>query len=255
VNPGLAAALEWAELGVPAIACDGKNPGGFVGRGWQRYATTDPDRLTLYWQNWPDANPGIVPGRVVLPIDVDRPDEFERFQSEHGAAPPTPRCYTNGEPGVLRERLIFRHPGVELDDFLCPGVQLRDGERVSIVPPSVNPNTGEHYEWKDAIDEVPILPLPEAWLKAARAPKRRPGTPARSADEWLELFTADVPQGERHDTLLKVAAFLIVKLGTASLTHEVMCAWNERRCKPPLPADELRKIVVWVAEREARGDG
>ena len=96
VNPRLAAALEWAELGVPTIACAGKNPGGHVGRGWQRYATCDPDRLALDWCNWPDANPGIVPGTKRTAGRRRPPDEFERFQSDHGAAPATPRYFTGG---------------------------------------------------------------------------------------------------------------------------------------------------------------
>ena len=142
-----------------------------------------------------------------------------------------------------------------LNDLLCPGVQLRDGARMSIVPPAVNPDSGELYERRDGLDEVPILPLPDAWLKAAQVPGRRTDAPTRSANEWLGLFTADVPEGDRHDTSLKVAAFLVVKLGTASLTHELLLAWNARRCKPPLPVDELESIVTWVAKRELRADG
>ena len=66
---------------------------------------------------------------------------------------------------------------------LGDGLELRAGELMSIVPPSINPESGEPYEWRTALDEAPILPLPDAWLKAAQVPGRRTDAPTRSADD------------------------------------------------------------------------
>ena len=103
----LEAALEWAKL-TRVVPCDGKNPGGVLGKSWQHKASRDLEVIRGWWKDkaW---NIGIVPGTDLLAVDVDDPDSFERFQQEHGRAPDTP-AYWTGRPG--RFRLLFRHPGI-----------------------------------------------------------------------------------------------------------------------------------------------
>ena len=98
MNPRLVAAIEWAELGVAALPCRGKDAGGYVRKGWPEKASTDPAQLEEWWQRWPYANPGVVPHGAALLIDVDRPEVLERLERETEPAPPVPRYYTNGEP-------------------------------------------------------------------------------------------------------------------------------------------------------------
>jgi hypothetical protein len=252
-NPLLDAALEWSEL-CRVAPCKGKNPGGYLGLGWQRRSSRDRGRIRQWWRRWPEANVGIVPGKNLLPVDVDDPDIFQDFQREHGAPPPTPRCYTNGVPGILRERLIFRHPGVELNDELCSGVQLRDGDRVSVVPPSVNPRTGEAYEWRDAPDEVPIAPLPSEWLERARrrqTGRRKPTT----SSEWRRL-AAGVTDGSvsgeagRKKGACRLAGYLFARGVDPYVVLELLITWDTRN-RPPLGPSEVERAVDWAAEREA----
>jgi hypothetical protein len=108
------AALEFAEIGVRVVIVQGKNPGGFLGPHSEQQATRDPAVLCGWWERWPG---GILGDAVLLPLDVDNPDSFERFQAEHGQAPPTPPFYTGGSQaiqdalGVLGGRALF--DGVE----------------------------------------------------------------------------------------------------------------------------------------------
>ena len=239
-NPLLEAALEWAEF-CRVVPCQGKNPGGHLGRRWNEQASRDPDHLHAWWARWPQANVGIVPGRDLLPVDVDRPDEFERLQTDTEPAPPTPRCYTNGEPGVLRERLIFRHPGVALTDELAPGVQLRDGERVQTLLPSINPKTGEPYEWRDAPDEVPICALPASWLERARRPA--PQSPRTPGSEWWRLSQGvedgSISGGEgRKKAACRIAGHLLAKDVDVYLALGLLLAWDQRN-RPPLGEAEI----------------
>jgi hypothetical protein len=249
----LAAALEWIEL-CRVVPCRGKNPGAYLGSGWHKQASRDPARLREWWQRWPTANLGIVPGRELVPVDVDDPAGFERFQREHGPAPPTPRCYTNGDPDAHRERLIFRHPGIELRDELAPGVQLRDGERVSIVPPSINPNTGLPYEWRDALDELPIAPLPDAWLVIVKTSETKQG--AKPASLWRELMTGvrdgsvSGEQGRKRATT-RLAGYLFNREVDPFVVLELLVAWDARN-KPPLGRAEIERAVRWVAAQEVR---
>jgi hypothetical protein len=251
----LAGALDWSAH-CRVVPCHGKNPGGYLGRGWQQQASRNEAQLRDWWSRWPGANVGIVAGRDLLPVDVDDPDEFERFQRDHGVAPPTPRCYTNGVPGVLRERLIFQHPDVELHDQLCPGVQLRDGERVSIVPPSVNPMTGAAYEWRDAVDEVPIAPLPGAWLELSRKHTTVTGCSPRRASDWRRLANGVVDgnvsgrEGRKRATC-RLAGYLFARRVDVHVVLELLVSWDQRNT-PPLGREEVERVVDWVAEQEVR---
>nr|WP_218902487.1 bifunctional DNA primase/polymerase [Streptomonospora nanhaiensis] len=52
-------------------------------RAWERAATTGPDRIRAWWDQWPDANPGIATGRAgLVVIDLDQPKPGQRPPSE-----------------------------------------------------------------------------------------------------------------------------------------------------------------------------
>jgi hypothetical protein len=82
---------------------------------------------------------------------------------------------------------------------LVPGVQLRHGALLSIVPPGIHPDTGAAIEWTTSLDEVPLAQLPGAWLSGARAGA------GRAANGRREYVARDIPEGERHETLLSIA--------------------------------------------------
>jgi hypothetical protein len=242
-NPRLESALQFAAAGVNVAPALGKNPGALLGHDWPPQATTDERTIRGWWERWENANVGIVPGLALLPVDVDIPSSFARFQAEHGTAPPTPRYLTNGEPGVVRERLLFAHPGRRrAHTHLCAGAQLRDGSLFSVVPPSVNPDSGEPYEWVAAFDELPLAPLPSTWL--AVLPDRKPPV---ERDEFATPVTA----GDRHDRLLRLAGYLIAKDIKPSIAVELLCGWNRRYCRPPKNDErEIAAIVEYAFERE-----
>ena len=115
---------------------------------------------------------------------------------------------------MLRERLIFRHPGVELADELASGVQLRDGERVSILPPSINPKTAERYEWRDAPDEVPI-PCPR--VGSSELADLLPRAPKTGLEWWRLAGVEDgsVSGGEgRKRAACRIAGNLLPRTST-----------------------------------------
>jgi Bifunctional DNA primase/polymerase, N-terminal len=87
----LGAALTFAELGCRVVPPRGKHPGGYLGHGWQRQATRDPEVIRRWYARWPEANVGILGDRTLLPLDVDDPASFQHLQAETVAAPDTPR--------------------------------------------------------------------------------------------------------------------------------------------------------------------
>jgi hypothetical protein len=256
-NERLDSAVEFARL-VPVVIVKGKHPGGYLGAGWQHQATRDEHVLRDWWAHWPEGNVGVVPSGELAPVDVDAPAAFERLQRETAEAPPTPRFYTGGAHPPGRERLLFAHPGERalagiVDTMIAPGVQLRvplpgRGALMSLVPPSAHPDTGVRQEWRIGLDEVPLAPLPEAWL--ARVPRAKRGRPK---SEWAALFarTFTAGCGETHPSFVAMAGRLVPAVG-ARATFELLRCWNARHCRPPKDEREIAAAIRWVARKEAR---
>ena len=242
-NPLLEAALEWTSLGVAVVPCRGKHPGALLGDDWGCKASRNEALIREWWKKWPDANVGVVPGDALLLLDVDDPAALERLEATLGPAPPTPRYLTNGDPEIVRERLVFRHPGGEVRmSALGEGFELRAGELMSIVPPSVNPKTGEPYEWRDGLDETPIYPLPTHWLAQSQ-------NGAGPAPEIAEV----IPHGVQHHTLVSFAGSMRRRGATASEIAAALKVMNRERCEQP-GTDEAMDEIAQSMEKYAPAD-
>ena len=247
------AALAFARLGCRILPAAGKNPGGYVGSGWQRHATTDPGLIRSWWEAWPDANVAIVPGRALLPVDIDDRESFRQFQAERGNAPRTP-AYLSGGDGE-RARLLFRFPGDQalegVSRKLAPGVQLRHAHNsalICIVPPGVNPDTGRALTWVRGLD-TPLAPFPTRWLEEVTAPAN-----GRPLSHWAQIARHRYVTrcGDTHPDVLSFAGWLMRHLKSEDVVLELLLGWNDRHCNPPKPRDEVRAIVEWTAREEAR---
>jgi hypothetical protein len=245
----LASALEFAELGCRVVIVRGKDPGAYLGREWQLKATRDEETLRGWWSRWPDGNVGVVGDGPVLPLDVDNPESFERFQEKYGHAPPTPRYYTGGAHPPGRERLLFKHPGMAVEAKLADGVQLRRGNMMSLVPPSVHPETGVTSEYTIGLDEAPFAAVPAAWIERARPAQNGAGKPQ---SHWAELVVRHYRTGcgQTHPDVVSLAAYLVKKLGSGRIALELLLGWNERHCHPPKPEQEIVDIVAWAVRKE-----
>src|SRR5262249_27334504 len=81
----------------------------------------------------------------------------------------------------------------------------------------------------------------------------RPGgtsTVKRTADQWREIIRDGAGENLRHDTILSIAGQLISRGVDPKVTLELMHAYNEARCDPPKPEDEVYKIVNWCAGKQ-----
>lgn len=67
------AALAYAQAGIRVIPVSrGTKSPARIGGAWQHRATTDPDQIAYWWDRWPDAGVGIVPGQSgLLVVDID----------------------------------------------------------------------------------------------------------------------------------------------------------------------------------------
>lgn len=147
MNRLLQAALDYASRGWRVFPLQGKRP--FPGTHGFKDATTDTLTIRRWWRQHPDANIGVVTGRIsgIVVVDIDGP-EGEAALAEFGPLPATPTARTGRGRHLYYsyppDRTIRRHIRVR------PGLDvLGDGGYV-VAPPSIHPETGRRYRWTHA---------------------------------------------------------------------------------------------------------
>ncbi len=185
-NRLLRAALTYARLGYRVHPTRGKVP---ILPGWPDAATTDPDTIKSWWRSNPRANVGLALGRGLVALDIDAPDgegSLGQLMAELGELPATVESRT---PRGGRH-LLYRVPdGTAIKNHvgLRPNLDVRaDGGQI-VVAPSVHPETGSRYQWREGHGPRELEPaeLPAAWIEMLSSrpetpPNGRPGpTPSR----------------------------------------------------------------------------
>jgi Bifunctional DNA primase/polymerase, N-terminal/AAA domain/Primase C terminal 1 (PriCT-1) len=228
----LAAALAYAEVGLPVLPLDGKVPRNSNGLSG---ASTDVELVRGWWEHWPDANVGIRTGAdsdlLVLDVDVPAgPAALKKLTDEHGPLPETPQVVT----GTGGRHHWFRFPlslgARNTAGRLGEGLDTRGEGGYVVAPPSVHPETGKPYLWVRARI---ARAEPPAWLNgSANAPAPPVGDSIR--------------KGERDATLTSLAGTMR-RRGMDEAAILAALAETNKRCKPPLPRRDLERIAASVA--------
>jgi hypothetical protein len=176
------AALQLAAAGLPILPVKMVRNG--VGewnkpplvRDWQRVATTDPAQIEHWWDEFPDAVPGIELRRAgLVVVDADRHGETDGVEAmrklvgDHGNLPDGPRTKTAGEG----THFIFKQPDdAQLgngEGSLPDGINVRGAGGYVVGPGAVRPD-GAWYRTAEGVPDlaeafasgtIPILP---GWL-------------------------------------------------------------------------------------------
>lgn len=219
----------------------------------------DGDEIAAWFARWPDANVGIVTGRVsgVIVVDVDpqhRGDHSLReLEREYGALPPTVEAITGGGGRHLyfapTDSALHNRVGIR------PGIDLRGEGGCVVAPPSIHPS-GRRYAWLAGRAPEALAPaaLPPWFAALARggAPSGHP------LAHWRKLVREGVDEGERNNTLASLTGHLLWRGVDPEVALELLLAWNRMRCRPPLPDDEVARVVASITrlhEREAGAGG
>jgi hypothetical protein len=75
------------------------------------------------------------------------------------------------------------------------------------------------------------------------------GKAATPPAEWRKLAQG-VAEGERNASAARLAGYLLRRRVDAVVALELLQSWNATRCTPPLPENEVAKIVDSIAGRE-----
>jgi hypothetical protein len=235
------------------IRCDspGKHPmGNLVPRGVID-ASTNEAVIRRWWSARPDANIGIATGRGLIVIDIDPrhggDESLREAERQHGALPPTWRVSTGGGGSHLYFAAAANSAIKNSAGLLGHGLDIRGRGGYVVAPPSRH-ISGRHYAWESAPQHAELRPLP-TWLSALLE-QPKPATTAAPSETWRALVRDGVSEGKRNDAVARLAGHLLRRYVDPHVTLELLAAWNDVRCVPPLSSDELRRTVDSIARRE-----
>jgi hypothetical protein len=200
-----------------------------------------------WWSSWPNANIACATGRiVVVDIDFKNGGTLAAFEAL-GPLPPTWRTATgNGA------HLFFRAGDADIRNSvgrIAPGVDIRGHGGYVVLPPSLH-ISGKRYRWEVNPSQAPLAKLP-GWIVAVINKAK----PATAPANWLSVATTDVVEGRRNDTIARLAGHLLRHHIDPDVTLELLLAFNNVRCCPPLSLDEVTQTVNSIAGAELRRRG
>jgi putative DNA primase/helicase len=228
-----------------------KHPfGRFAPKGFKS-ASKDP-RVIRRWADGPynvAVATGSVSAIVVLDIDPRHAGDqsLASLEAEHGGLPHTWKALTGGGG----EHYVFRHPGRPIscsEGKIAPGIDLRGDGGYAIIAPSRHISR-RPYAWDvDRHPEhTPLADMPNWLLEkalAANGDTKPKGDCKRFADE-------PIAEGKRHDKLRSLAGLLFFRLSREPhLAARLLISFNQTQCDPPLPDEELARIIDHACARE-----
>ena len=235
--------LDYRQRGLSIIPLHSKGKKPLVE--WAGYqARIATEKEILEWQaKWPEANVGIITGKIsgIIALDVDAPDGIETIKRESLQMPPTLTSRTGG--GGFH--YIYKHPCRVVRNFSrkLPGLDLRGDGGYIVAPPSVH-QSGNVYEW---ILQEPPVDAPE-WL--LNLVDQQDVGQAVSVNDWRSMTGSTVLEGERNQTVARLAGLLLRRHVDPLVVLNLLMAFNEARCRPPLSEKEILRTVDSIAGRE-----
>lgn len=254
-------------------------------RDWNTQATSDPERVTAWYDAAPESNVGIYcKGSGIFAIDIDPrsggPESFEKFEAlVEGALPRTVEAltgeYSVGGKTVRGRHLLYRcSPDENLVGNLkksgLNGIDIKHNGYILVAPS--RHFSGNCYEWAPghAPWEIPIAEAPKELLQALRKRTAR----ARSGDSasgggggdwgWIDdlefagerididrLLREGIDEGSRAVDIYAMTCALANKFPVNTepgrlAIETMMIRFNSEKVRPPLPLDGPGGLLMHV---------
>jgi hypothetical protein len=219
-------------------------------------ATLDVARITAWWHRAPLANIGIACGSVsgIDVLDIDPRNQgnetLAALEREHGVLPEAPVAFTGGGGCHV---LLAHVDGIRgTATALGSGIEVKSVGGYVVAPPSIHPS-GRPYAWD--VDHHPdniAPPVPPRWLREllgaglSNNGRRQCAEPS----EWTALMRDGLERGARNTKLTRLAGMLLRKNLDSGVVFELLRAFNEARCRPPLSERDVATIFTSIGKRE-----
>lgn len=236
--------------------------------------TDNPGQIDVWWgqgehagkRGNPSYNIGMACGQVsggIIAIDFDcHSDEanglhfLRDWEVEHGKLPETWTQIT-GSGG----KQLFYRAGQDIRNSANGeiGVDVRGNGGYVVLPPSLHP-CGDCYEWSISPDDMDVADADDKvydFIRAVSKTKKR-------VDGWNAEKTG-IPseiKENRNETLFSLGRSFLSRGTGHDEVATLIRSLNATICRPPLPADEVEKLIGSInskepgnAERDARNGG
>ena len=131
---------------------------------WTEFQTRHPtvEEVTTWFSKWPDANIGIVTGKIsnLVVFDLDS-EHAVQYAEDEGGFPDTVKVKTGKGYHVY-----VQHPGFEVRNDVEKelDIDIRGDGGYAAAPPSIH-GSGRQYEWEEGLSIFEIDPAPcEPWM-------------------------------------------------------------------------------------------
>ncbi len=181
--------------------------------------------LEQWWAKWPDANIGVITGKIsgITVVDVDKGGDMSQF--------PTTDTVRTGGGGY---HLYYQYcEGYRNKGRILPNIDVRGDGGMVVAPPSVH-ESGKQYE---VINSVGKAPFPIHLFGGERA-----------KTDW-EVVMAGSQEGSRNNDATKVCGKLMRTFAPSeweAVVWPMMKDWNNKSDKP-MAEREVRTIFKSVA--------
>jgi hypothetical protein len=229
--------------GDPSCSSAGKHP--LLPHG-SKDATTDPQVIRDWFRRWPGANVGVATGGQLVVLDVDGETGHRSLDALDPPLPPNAPCVVTGNG-----RHYYFHseePVPSSVGRLGPGLDVRGVGAHVCAPPSAH-LSGTPYRWERT---GPLPEWPGAWTRRL-LDSRTNSTPERGGGQGARL-PVELHEGERNSRLHRFGSLLRRDGLSADELEAALLAVNDSRCRPPLLADEVRKIARSASRYEPADD-
>ncbi len=189
---------------------------------------------------------GSTSGIVVLDIDA-RHGGFEALaalEAKHGALPETLRFLTGGGG----KHFVFQHPGGNIPNSagkIGTGIDVRGDGGYIVAPPSRHVSGGT-YKLDEGCSLDMSLAAAPAWLLGLMRQGGGNNGSLANKTAIAELARGQIPGGQRNTSITRLSGHLLAKRVASNVVLDLMLAFNDARCTPPLSAGEVARIVASI---------
>jgi len=250
------AALDLARQGFAVFPIKARDKAPATEHGFKD-GSTDPAVVEKLFAKRTGSNVGIATGPAsdvwVLDVEAEGIENLDRLQQQHGKLPETVSSITGGGG----RHYFFSYNGQEIRNktkISGLAIDVRGDGGYVVVPPSIH-NSGNAYQWEHAPDSTPIVEAPQ-WLLDLVVGTTINGKPGPALSFTVggstveDLATAPgAPEGQRHATALSLIGSAIGRGGDLCEVARQAVEWS-RRCSPPIPEDEVLKIVSDLSQKQ-----